>query len=149
MKCLEIWQVLHAQENKHFSVLRIRNCSNTIRHREAPIRLIFSVARLYMLVIPDYISKSIRSGDARVPLRLVSVCLSSVSPPRMYSCHEPTECYADDTVSSPFALCEAKTRPSYPFALPVPLRAVSSSNLKHHTARRVTFPSARSTAGAP
>jgi hypothetical protein len=61
---------------KNFSVLRNGNCYNTIRHREVPIRLIFSVARLYMLVIPDYISKSFRSGDARVALRLVSVCLS-------------------------------------------------------------------------
>lgn len=73
MKCVEIWQVLQAQ-GKKFSVLRIRNCSNTTRHREVPVRLIFSVTRLYMLVIPNYVSKSIRSSDARVPLRLVSVC---------------------------------------------------------------------------
>ena len=45
-----------------------------MRHREVPTRLIFSVASLYMLVIPDYTSKSIRSGNARVPLRLASVC---------------------------------------------------------------------------
>jgi hypothetical protein len=62
------------RRKKKVCALRIRNCSNTMRHREVPIRLIFSVARLYMLVIPDYISKSVRSGDARVPLRLVSVC---------------------------------------------------------------------------
>lgn len=149
MKCLEIWQVLHAQEKIYFNVLRIRNCSNTLRSLEVHIRLIFSVARLYMIVIPDYISESIRSGDARVPLRLVSVCLSSVSPPHMYSCHEPTECYADDPVSSPFALCQAKARPHYPFALPAPLRAVSSSNLRHRTARRMTLPSGRAIALAP
>ena len=59
---------------KYFNVLRIRNCYNTQRLHEVPIRLIFSVARLYILVTPDYISESIRSGDARVPLRLVSVC---------------------------------------------------------------------------
>jgi hypothetical protein len=59
-----------------YCALGIRNCSYTIRHLGVPVRLIFMVARLYMLVIPDYISKSIRSGDARVHLRVMSVCLS-------------------------------------------------------------------------
>lgn len=71
----------------------MRNCSNTVRHRGVSSRLIFSVARLYMLVIPDYISKYIRSGDASVCFTSTYIFLSRA-----------TECYADDPASSPFAV---------------------------------------------
>lgn len=149
LKYLEIWQVLRAQE-KNFEVLRIRNCSNTMRHREVPIRLIFSAASLYMLVIPDYISKSIRSGDARFPLRLVSVCLSVVCFTSTYvflSRANGVLCWWPCFL--PIRAVWGEDTSTLSFRFTVPLRAVSSSNLRHHTPRRMTFPSARSVAVAP